>query len=315
MNIFSVLDVSDNEEEVKKPVVKKASKEAKPESGKDEKEKEKKEKDAKPKAAKDTKAKDSKPQQAKAAAPAAAPVAEPEESEAIKESHRSDRGKTHRHGEKNHGKEQDPTRRPKREFDRRSGTGRGKEVSRGGRGPYGLGSVEQEAQDAEKHPDAVQEGAAAGEEGEQTEAAAPEVVVETSLSYEEFLRKREEARAASSLLAPAKATRVVDVAAQLAGLKAVEEGEDTYIAAKVVKASSVKKDQRSSGKLAVSDVAFKFESATANEYRKRDDNRDNREFRGGRGEGRGDRRTRPAPAAGAKKAPTTVFNSGDFPSL
>jgi hypothetical protein len=154
----------------------------------------------------------------------------------------------------------------------------------------------------EKFPE-VEAGEAAVVEDKEAEAPAPEAPVDTSMSYEEFLRKREETRASSSLLAPAKATRVVDVASQFAGLKTVEEGEDTYIAPKVSKTTNVKKDQRSTGKSQIVDVSFKFESAT-NDYRRRDDNR------GSRGDSR-----KPRPAGNKPKAPSTVFNSGDFPSL
>jgi len=292
MNIFSVLDVSDNEEEVKQKPVKKA-KETKPEPVKE----------AKPTPAPK---RETKPQQQKPAPVAKeAPAADPED--AAKENTKGRRGgKTHKHGEKQHGKEGEAKKHPKRDFDRKSANGRGKEVSKDGRGPYGLGNVKQEAQDAEKNPDAVTETVVADEAEAADAAAAPEEVVETSLSYEEFLRKREEARASSSLLAPAKATRVVD-AASIVGQKAVDESGEQYIAPKSAKGTvNVKKDQRSTGKSQIVDVSFKFEAAS-NEFRRRDDNR------GGRGDARRPR-SGGAPA-GKPKAPATVFNSGDFPSL
>lgn len=302
MNIFSVLDVSDNEEEVKVKPVKKAAKDTKPEVAA----KETKTTNAAPKAPKANK--EGKPQPKQTAAPAGPAAVDPVD--ASKENtHGKHLGKTHKHGEKNHGKEGDAKKQPKRVFDRKSANGRGNEVSRDGRGKFGTGSVKQEAEDAEKHRDATVPETEGAEEAE-TEAPVKEEVVDTTMSYEEFLRKREEARTASSLLAPAKATRVVDVAAQFAGLKTVEEGEVTYIAPKVVKGTAnVKKDQRSTGKSQIVDVSFKFESAN-NDYRRRDDNRDNRAPRGDT------RKPRPAAAAGGKsKAPATVFNTGDFPSL
>lgn len=299
MNIFSVLDVSDNEEEVKVKPVKKAAKDTKPEAAPAAKE-------SKPAAApKAPKAnKEGKPQPKQSAAPSGPAAVDPVD--ASKENtHGKHLGKTHKHGEKNHGKEGEGKKQPKRVFDRHSANGRGNEVSRGGRGKFGAGSVKQEAEDAEKHRDAAVPETEAVEENETVEAPVKEEVVDTTMSYEEFLRKREEARTASSLLAPAKATRVVDVASQFAGLKTVEEGEDTYIAPKVVKGNTnVKKDQRSTGKAQIVDVSFKFESAN-NDYRRRDDNR------GARGDTR-----KPRPASGGKsKAPVTVFNTGDFPSL
>jgi hypothetical protein len=186
----------------------------------------------------------------------------------------------------------------------------GNGVSRGGRGPYGAGNVDQEAQDAEKNPAAVLEENA--EEGAQvTEEATPVVeVVDNTVSYDEFLRKRQEARSTSAILAATKASRAVET--QIAGLKASDERAETYIAPKNVKTvQDAKREQRSTGKTQVVDVAFKFESTAVPEFRKRDESRG--DSRGGRG---GDRRPKSATAPAApKKAAGSALSSSDFPSL
>jgi len=226
--------------------------------------------------------------------------------------------------------------RVKREFDRRSGTGRGKEVSKGGRGAFGFGNPAQDAQDAEKDPNAAEaileptEGAAAEEAAEPEVPAEPEPVV---FGLDEFLEKRNAQRQA--LLAQETKLRVVDKGA-LAGLtKKEDQGETLYMADKVkaTKADPTKKDQRSTGKTQVLDVAFKFESVQV------DDGNDRRGNRGGRGDrrensgrdsgrdnGRGGGRGRGNSSSGGRGSsrpntgnsgskPTTVFNSQDFPSL
>ena len=212
-------------------------------------------------------------------------------------------------GEKQHGNvENDKPRRPKREFERRSGTGRGKEVSRGGRGPYGFGNVEQEAHDAEKDP-AKAEVAAVTENVDDTaepepESAeiTPEVEETPTLSFDDFIKQREEARASSSLLSAPKQVRSVNVETQFAGLTTkADEDEET---SKQEKNSAAKKDQRSTTRTQVLDVQFKFETPN---YQRNTGRRENtREFnKGGRFGGK-THKPRDAP---------TPLSSGDFPSL
>lgn len=164
--------------------------------------------------------------------------------------------------------------------------------------------MNQEAQEAEKNPASADVVTGEEETGVEEEKAEPEPQ-DSTISFDDFLRKREESRLSSALLAPAKATRVVDVQSQFAGLTTKEDSGDTYIAGKNSKAvSGSKKDQRSTTKAQVLDVAFRFES-TAPVFERRREN----DSRGGRGGGRS------RPQNNRRSAPTNAFNGGDFPSL
>lgn len=225
----------------------------------------------------------------------------------------------------------DSHRRPKREFERRSGTGRGREVSKGGRGAFGAGNVAQDAQEAEKDPNAavvavdIVDGEVAAEETEPVEETEPEP---ETFTLDEFMEKRNEARKkALELMGDAKPVRSVNKDADFAGLKSVEESElENYIPAKNTKASiaeNARKDQRSTGKNKIVDVGFKFEV--------QNNDRDDRGYGGGRGGGRGrggggrggdrgrgsgDRGRGSGGRGGRGSKPVTVFNSvTDFPSL
>lgn len=219
---------------------------------------------------------------------------------------------------------------PKREYDRKSGTGRGRELSKGGRGAHGFGNVNQDALEAEKDPHALDGDAEAVEktEGDATadaeaswESAEPTVEAEpepVTYTMEEFMTKREEARKKTlQILGENKPGRKLDTVDLSTAQK---EDLDAYITATKLKKEATKKDQRSTGKSAVVDVAFKFE-------RVQDRTRDERPFsgdrggrggrgrgdgRGGRGEGRGKFTSR-----GKDASPTTpiVFNAMDFPDL
>ncbi len=194
---------------------------------------------------------------------------------------------------------------------------RGREVSKGGRGSFGFGNPAQDAQNAEKDPNSAEAPTEAVEGAE--ESAEPEVVAEpepVTYSLDEFLEKRNAAR--QVLLSNETKVRVVDQSS-LAGLSRKEDvGETTYMPVKASKVDASKKDQRSTGKTQVLDVAFKFAAIQVDEERGgrggRGDSRGRGEGRGrgGRGGGRGDNNSRPA--AGSK-GPATVFNNTDFPSL
>jgi len=185
-------------------------------------------------------------------------------------------------------------------------------VSRGGRGPYGAGNVDQEAQDAEKNPKAV--------EGEEQQVAdqvkvdgeevapvdnVPETEPEpTTFTLDEYLEKRNSARASSTLLGEVKPARVVDLASQFAGLTTKQESEEVYLASKVVKAAAVKKEQRSSNK-SLLDVAVSYEAREAPRKREYDNNRSTRPagkfVKGGNNT--------------KKNIPAKAFDQGEFPSL
>jgi cytoskeletal protein RodZ len=180
-------------------------------------------------------------------------------------------------------------------------------LSRGGRGPYGFGNVEQEAQDAEKDP-AKAEGEnvddAAEPEAESAEVAA-EPEEPPTLSFDDFIKQREEARANSAAFAPKSVRTVTD--SQFAGLQSKPDLEDEANKAAAA-AAAAKKDQRSTQKTQLLDVAFKFESQRDTRFTNDRRGRGDRDFsKGGRGRGRGGGRGR-----GSAPAP---LNSGDFPSL
>lgn len=328
MNIFSVLDESDNEEVQPKAVVKAKDTKAAPAAAKNV-----------PATGKPVKPAGKDTQAANATKPKAATNEKPKpvgdkpksttadavEGDVAKDDNRGGRarGKEYRErgGRGGRGGAEgaaDGERRPKRDFERRSGTGRGREVSKGGRGAFGFGNPAQDAQDAEKDPNSA-EAAIEPVEGAE-ESAEPEVVAEpepVTYSLDEFLEKRNEARKA--LLADKTKERVVDQSS-LAGLSRKEdEGETTYMPVKAAKVDASKKDQRSTGKTQVLDVAFKFAAIQVDEERggrggRGDRGRGEGRGRGGRGEGRGRGESRGARPAGGK-GPAAAFNNNDFPSL
>lgn len=327
-NIYALLDESDNEEDRKVP-------QKKTPAGSN-----KKETAAKKEAPKKDNAKNDKKSKGENSAPAnnskshanssKGPAAVDPDSDAGKDNNRGGRprGKEgQRRGEHKggHGGDNRGDRRPKREFERRSGTGRGREVAKGGRGAYGAGNPAQDAQEAEKDPSAA-EPPVEGAEDNAEETAEPEVEEEPeepTYTLDEYMERRNEARVkAAALVGNVKERKVTKDSSEFAGLKSVEtvDGEGLeYLPGKVSKAEAGRKDQRSTGKNALLDVGFKFESQQSDGYRKdrpfrgggRGDRRDG--GRGGRSDGRGrygDRR-----GGGKGGAPTTVFNAMDFPAL
>ena len=237
-------------------------------------------------------------------------------------------------------------RRPKREFDRRSGTGRGRELSRGGRGAFGAGNVSQEALDAEKNPQAAIEGAvdgdaaaAATEEVVEVEPAVPAEPEPVTFTMDEFMKKREEARQRLAAENAAKPVRAVNKETEFAGMTALSAALDDYVTSAKGdnNAGGRKGDQRSQAKTQVLNVGFKYPTPQP-ESRDRDSRGDREGGRGGGrggdreggrgprreggrgeggrgggrgGEGRGAGRGGPRPAGGASSA----FNPADFPSL
>lgn len=333
MNIYSLLDDSDNEEERKvAPTQKNSANNAKKAAtnSKTTKGADVKAKDNKSKGPADNKAK-------------SATVVADAETVPAKDDNRGGRGRGHestrrgdRHGARGGGsgwgnEGGNDSRRPKREFDRRSGTGRGREVSKGGRGAFGAGSPAQDALEAEKDPKKADElsGEAAdktdGEDNLATEEADAEPEAQT-FTMDEYLARREESRKASATLGGVRTERTVDKEADFAGLKTIEnDGDMTFIPARSTKAEVVKKDQRSTGKNQVLNVGFKF-GVSPNAEREGNDRRGGgRGGRGGQkgnrgGNRRGDRNggstdDRTQPNSDKSAGPTTVFDSASFPSL
>jgi plasminogen activator inhibitor 1 RNA-binding protein len=263
------------------------------------------------------------------------------EKETGKDDNRGGHRNRERHGEK-HGRggaeraagADGERRAPRREFDRRSGTGRGREVSRGGRGAFGAGNPAQDALDAEKNPQAAIEGAVEGavEEEVVVEDVTPAEPEPVTFTLDDYLQKREEARERLAALTGAPAPiRTVDKEKEFAGLAAVATPElDNYVGSSATKAEAGRKDQRSTGKAVVLNVGFKFPTVqperedrgprTGGRVGDREGGRGGRREggagRGGRGEGRGDRSERPASGRGAPRAGAAAFNAEkDFPKL
>jgi plasminogen activator inhibitor 1 RNA-binding protein len=128
-----------------------------------------------------------------------------------------------------------PVRDGKRAYDRRSGTGRGKEIKKGGGGARNWGSDKNEARQAqgnvadeaeaappvevsEREPEEAE--AAPVEEEEPVKEEEPE---DTTLSYEEYLERKKQQQAESALFAPVQERQVENEFANLKPKEAVKE--------------------------------------------------------------------------------------------
>lgn len=333
MNIYACLDESDNEEDQTKKVVppKKAATTGKSAPVK---------KDAAKPATKG-KGENTAPGNANKSKDSKAPVAVDPDADAGKDNNRGGRprGKEgHHRGEHKHEGGDAGARRPKREFERRSGTGRGREVSRGGRGSFGAGNAAQDALEAEKDPKSAEAPIeSAAEDADAAVEAEPEAEPEpVTFTLDEYMQIRNEARAkAAALVGETKERKVNKDSAEFAGLKTVE-GEEVqdYLPGVNSKGEAIRKDQRSTVKTPVVNVGFKFEANQQSDgYRgggDRGSRGGDRPFRGGgggrggrsdgRGGGRGDGGrgrgdNRRGGGGGGRSGPTTVFNNMDFPAL
>jgi len=369
MNIFSVLDDSDDEQQQKPKVTEKkeAPKPAKaPIPGAPPA---KAAPGAKPadaaKAAPKTDAKaNAKPKSNEAAngkpktdsKPAAAGDAENEQT---KDDNRGGkpRGKDAPKRNENHKGKPEPeqARRPKHEFDRRSGTGRGKELSKGGRGAFGFGNVAQESLEAEKNPASAEIQIEATDAAVDGEAVAPSTPVPeaepepVTFTLDQYLAKRDEARAKAmqGVIGEVKPIRAVatSVFSGLQSKHKTASEESDYLPATKFASSKVAviKDQRSLAKTTVSDVAFKFQApvdrdrdvrvqTAGSERSDRPERRGRGEGRGegrgrgggrreggdrnsGRGGGRGGNGGRDSNGGANRKSENSVFKTEDFPSL
>lgn len=266
---------------------------------------------------------------------AAANAAEAEK-ETSKDNNRGGNRNRERHGAGRGGDRapESGERRPKREFDRRSGTGRGREVSRGGRGAFGAGNPQQDAIDAEKDPKAAIEGAVDGapdapaaeeEEAAPAEEVAPAEPEPVTFTLDEFMRKREEARQKLAGVG-AVAPRAVNRETEFAGMTTLATALDDYVSGTAAKSETGRKDQRSTGKTQIVDVGFKFQAPQGDRDRESRGGRgegrggrggDREGGRGGRREGRGDGRGGRGEGRGGRggRGSAPGFNAADFPSL
>lgn len=237
-------------------------------------------------------------QQAKAPAPAPVEAAPP-----ITEKPNSGRGGNSRgRGGAGRGRGRGGDKKGKHEgFDRQSGTGRGKEVSKSGSGKGNWGNPKEEAEHAEKEH--LEDVAATAETPADEEENAPGAVVEEAVpevvepevptyTLDQYLATRDSARSNNEIFG-AFSVRAVD-ASEFSGMKTKEESEDIFIALGAAKASKKKEqNQRSAKNNVILDVGF---SVAPTEVPTREGGRGRGRGRGeggregrGRGEGRGGR--------------------------
>lgn len=212
-------------------------------------------------------------------APFEAPVER--DPKAVKKEHHT------RHGAKDHHHPEGSSNPRKRQFDRKSGTGRGKEVAKGGAGGANWGNDKLEALKAEKHiaGDAeVVEVTATEEAVVEAEPVEPEPIVFTLDEYQR--RRAEQTKVNSEAFSEVK---IREVSADFAGMKTSENTESDFIAMRAAKAAKAKKEQRSTSKTVVLDVSFTAPPVEQPERERRTCDRERGGDRGGRGGDRGDR--------------------------
>lgn len=167
-----------------------------------------------------------------------------------------------------------PARDGKRTFDRKSGTGRGREISKGGGGGHNWGSDKNEAKKAEGPVTEGEEVAAEdNENGEEEEKVKEnEQEEDKTMSYEEYMASK--ARPDSAAFKPVAERTVENEFSGKIGARKEEEDFLVMGGGKQLKKKGQKKDDKD--KKLVLD--FKVKSATGGDDR------------GGRRDGRGDRR-------------------------
>lgn len=203
----------------------------------------------------------------------------------------------------------------KRTFDRRSGTGRGKETKKGGGGARNWGSDKQEAKKAEGHINENE--AVENVPAEAVEEPVVEEVVEEedkTMTLEEYLASKK-ASAGDSLFG-SKKERSIEEGNEFAGKEPAKFVEEDFLVLGAAKTQKQKKEKKEVQRL---DVNFRVSSG---EKPSRDDDR--RGGRGGRGErrgggrggrgekGRGDRRSG---GRGGRGRGINVMDASAFPSL
>jgi len=203
----------------------------------------------------------------------------------------------------------------------RTGRGGGKEGSRGGRGPGGWGSADEEARRATKGEGDVAEGDAADDAAD--EDAVEEPPAPTVFGFEEAMARREAARASSAVFGAVQERKV-----EAPELKAVALKPDVpdHFEGKGKKTGNAA--QRSSFKKSL-DASFTVQAATEFVPRERTEgdragrggrggrggDRDGGRGRGGRGGDRDGGRGRGAAPARESRGPSTKLRDDDFPAL
>jgi plasminogen activator inhibitor 1 RNA-binding protein len=214
------------------------------------------------------------------------------------------------------GRGRPPARDGKRSYDRRSGTGRGKEIKKGGGGPRNWGSDKNDArtaegtlQEGEEVPaDAAPVAEGANNEGNE-EVVKEEVVVEEeedkTMTLTEYLSSKENPD--SELFRPKAAKELDD---EFAGMTMRKDVEEDFLVMKGAKAPR-KKGNKKDEEAAKVDVGFRIKSTTE-DNRRRDDRGGRRE--GGRGGDRGPRRGGRGGRGGRGRG-VDALDPNAFPSL
>lgn len=245
--------------------------------------------------------------------------------------HHNDRSlKSGRGGGSRSERERQPPRDGKRAYERRSGTGRGKEIKKSGGGARNWGSDKDAARNAEgmvfdekengKDLDNIEEvgeqtGESGGEDGtpgEQENGDAAEAEpekeeeVDNTMTYEEYLAQKEEQRNQSDAFKPVEMRELENEFAGLVGKKGrkEEEAEDFL---KMGKGKQLKK--KGGEKKEKEKIVANFRVQDSNAPR-RNNRRDGDRPRGGRG-GRGYDRRGPRKGTGQ----VDVADMSSFPSL
>ncbi|GMI32640.1 hypothetical protein TeGR_g7013, partial [Tetraparma gracilis] len=167
-----------------------------------------------------------------------------------------------------------PANNGKREFERKSGTGRGREVAKGGAGGHNWGSEK----------DAAREGEEAGaDKEEEKEKRPPREPSPETFSYDQYLaKKKEEAAAKSNELFKAQKLKTVDN--EFAAVKDLKIEETDFL--KMGTGKALRKKNSEKKEVVKIDAAFRHKPIQQDD---RDDDAAERADRGGRGGGRGGR--------------------------
>jgi plasminogen activator inhibitor 1 RNA-binding protein len=212
-----------------------------------------------------------------------------------------------------------PARDGKRTFDRKSGTGRGREISKGGGGGHNWGSDKNEAKKAEGPVTEGEEVPAEenGENGEEEEVVKePEPEEDKTLSYEEYMAMK--AKPDSVAFKPIQERAVEN---EFAGKAAARKEEEDFLVmggGKQLKKKGQKKDEKA--KLVLD---FKVKSVGGDDRGPRRDGRGDRRGSGGGGrdgrrDGRRDRGGRGGGGRGGRGGGGRGLDATDpnaFPSL
>jgi len=261
--------------------------------------------------------------------PAKKVTASSTKSEAPKRSHHNDRSlKSGRGGASRSEQKRQPPRDGKRAYERRSGTGRGKEIKKSGGGARNWGSDKNDARRAEgmvfeenesnvetlQNIGGEQTGENAGEDGTEVkengaaEEAEPEKEEEEdkTMTYEEYLAQKEEQRAESDAFKPVEMRELENEFAGLVGKKGRKE-EEAEAFLKMGQGKQLRKkggDKKEKAKITPN---FRVQDANAPPRRNRRDGDRSRGGRGGRSyDRRGDRK---------RTGQVDVGDMSSFPSL